>query len=82
MEVKDKIKISAAQTKILAYYNAASENSDSNTSAKVPRKRKARTGVLSDQKKQVKKTPKHKGYQSYCVMCKKAGINELKYKFT
>ena len=55
-------------------------DSESNVKTRVIHKKKSRTGVLPIRKKQGNNTPKHKGYKLYCVMCKKAGITERKYK--
>ena len=61
MEGKDNIKRAAYQIKIFAASKAAPENYDSDTSAKVPCNKKARTSVLPECKHQGKKTPNNKG---------------------
>ena len=43
-------------------------------------KKKARMGVLTTYNKNVKKPPKHKGSQRYCVLRKNAGITKRKNK--
>ena len=45
-----------------------------------PHNNKARTGVLPECKQQGNNTPKNKCYQHYCVLFKKAGMPERKYK--
>ena len=76
MEAKDNRNQDAYQIKSLATSKADPPNSDIDASENVPRKMKARTGVLLSRKQQGKKKPKYKGSQRYCVMCKKDGINE------
>ena len=44
----------------------------------IPRKKNSRTGVLC-YNKYPKKSHKHHGIHSYCVLCNKAGIPEHKY---
>ena len=79
-EVKYNRKTAAAQTKSLATSKAAPVNSDSNNYTRVSRKNKSRDGVLTDHKYQGKNTPNHHGYQSYCLLSKKAGMHVHKYK--
>ena len=55
MKEKDNQKQAAAQIKILAASKAAPANFYSDASAKVPRKKKARNGVLTARKQQGKK---------------------------
>ena len=81
MEVKDKKKRSASQTKRLAASKSSSTNSDSNTSENVPQKNKARNGVLLYHNHKGRKNPKHKGYHNYYVLRKKSGIPGSKYKY-
>ena len=80
MEAKDNKKRAVDLTNRLATYNAGLTNYGSDTSAKVPHKKKARTGVLPSHKQQVKKNPKNKVFQNYCVLCKKYGMPDCKYK--
>ena len=80
MEAKDNIKRDADQIKRLEASKAAPSNHDSDASEKFQCKNKARTGVLPACKQQVKKNPKHRGSKTYCVLCKKAGMPEYKYK--
>ena len=80
MEGKYNRKWDVAQIKILAASKLAPENYDSDTSTQVPRKKKARTGVLPAHKYKGNKNPKYKFYRSYFVLCKKAGMPERKYK--
>ena len=56
-------------------------NSDSDDSVKVMSNKKARTSVLLNLKQQVKNTHNHHGSHRYCVICKKTGIPERKWKF-
>ena len=55
-------------------------DSDREERPRVPHKNNYRIGVVHYFKKQGKNNPNHKGYQCYCVMCKKAGMPEQKYK--
>ena len=68
------------QTKIFAASKAAPTNSDRYTPTRVPLKKKARTGILPDQKNKGKKIPNHSGAWNYCVMYKKCGMPEHKWK--
>ena len=77
---KDNQKQAAVQIKILAAPKESPDNYYSNASAKDPQKKKARNGVLTARKQQGKKNPKYKGYQRYCVLYKKYGIPECKFK--
>ena len=77
IDVKDERKRAAAHIKNIDSARAASL-SDSNDSVKIWRKKKASTGVLRSNKLQ-KKAHKHHGIQKYCILCKKAGMPELKY---
>ena len=79
-EAKDNRKRALDQTKRLATSNAALTNDGSDTSAKVPHKKKARTGVIPPHNQQVRKNPKHKGFQHYCVLYKNYGMPDCKYK--
>ena len=81
MESKDNRNQSTCQIKRLLASKAEPDDSDSDASANVPFKKKASTGVLQAQNQQGKKTPNHKVPNSYCILCKKAGIPERKYKF-
>ena len=65
LEVEDNMKIYAAHIKRLATSKSAPVNSYSENSTRVPRKKKARTGVLTDYKHKVKKKPKYHGAQRY-----------------
>ena len=65
MEDKYNRKITEAQIKRLAASKAAPVSSDSDASIRVPRKKKARTGVLPDCKNNGKKIPNHSGDQHY-----------------
>ena len=76
-EGKNERKREAANIKNIASAMAASLY-DSYKSARIPRKKKARTGVLRSNKPQ-KKAHKHHGIQRYCVLYKKAGMPEKKY---
>ena len=77
IEVKYERKRTAAQINKITYARAATL-SDRNESASIPRKKKARTGVLHSNRPQ-KKAHKNHGIQRYCMRCKKAGMPEKKY---
>ena len=62
-EVKDNNMQYMAQIKIISAFKAVMSHSDSDTSTKFPRKKKAITGVLLALKKQGKKNPKYKDSQ-------------------
>ena len=80
MEAKDNRKGSASQIKRLEASKIAPTNYDRDKYAMVPLKNKSKTSVLLARRKKVKKTPKHSGTQCYCVLCKKAGMPECKWK--
>ena len=80
MDVKENSKRSAYQIEKLADSKEAPESSDSDVSRRVPSKNNERTGVLPTRKQQGKKTPKHSITHSYCILFKKAGIPESKWK--
>ena len=65
MEAKDNRNRSAYQIKILVDSKAVTANYDRDRYARVPRKNKARNGVLPPHKNQGKKKPKHIGAQNY-----------------
>ena len=67
------------QIKIHASSKAAPANSDSDSSPKVPRKKKAMNGILTARNIQGKKNPNNKGYQHYCVLYNKARMPDHKY---
>ena len=50
--------------------------SDSDGYVRIPRKKKARNGVLRNNKGTNNKAPKNHGTQHHCVLCKKAGTLE------
>ena len=77
IEVKDERKRAAVQIKNIASARESSL-SDSDKSARNPRKKKASTGVLRS-KTPHKKAHKHHGIQQYCVICKKVGMPERKF---
>ena len=76
VKVKDNRKREGTQIKKIATSRTAS-HSDSNESVRVTRNNKARTCV--GLKQQGENIPKHHCAQRYCIICKKAGINEQKY---
>ena len=78
IDVKDSRKSSATQIKKIAFSIAASL-SDRNRSVRIPRKKKARTGVLRSIKGHHDKSYKHHITQRHCRLCKKSRINEQKY---
>ena len=72
IKVTDKRKSASAQIKKITSARADSL-SDIDESARIPRKKKARAGVLHS-KKPHKKSHKNHGIQRYCMLCKKTGI--------
>ena len=78
IKVKDNRKRAATQINRIATSKAA-YYSDSDESIRVPRKKKANTGVINNHKQEGKKTPKYHSTQRYCVLCKKAGMPEQKH---
>ena len=52
---------------------------DSDKSINIPRKKKARTGILRSNKGPQKKAHKNHSTQIYCILCKKAGMTEQRY---
>ena len=72
MEVKDNRKMAAAHIKSLSPSKESHINYDIGNSVKMPRRKKARTGVLPIHKQHGKKTPKHHGSQRYYLIWKKA----------
>ena len=53
--------------------------SDSDEYVRIPRKKKAKTGVLRSNKSPKRAHSSHHGIQRYCVLCKKLGIPARKY---
>ena len=80
MKEKDKIKCHLRLKSKTCGLQAATAESDRYLSAKVPRKKKERNGVLEVRKEQGHKTPKTKGSQNHYVLCRKAEIPEHKFK--
>ena len=80
IQVKDDRKRAANQINDITSNRAASL-SDSNESVSIMRKNRARLvdGVICSNKVPHKKSPKHHVTQSYCVLCKKAGMTEQDY---
>ena len=74
MEGKDNRKRDADQIKRLAASKAVTDNSDSDTFAKVLHRNKASNGFLPTLKNQGKKPPNYKCYESYCVLCNNDGM--------
>ena len=66
--------------KRLATSKVAPVNSDSDKSVKVTRKKKASTGVLPACNNKVKNTPKYHVAYRHCVMYKKSGMYDCKWK--
>ena len=64
--------------KNIASARSASQ-SDSDKSAMIPRRKKAKTGGLRSNNSPRKAHDRHHGVHCYCVLCKKAGIPERKY---
>ena len=78
--MKDNHNRDGFQIKILADSKSDPADSDSNAIPTVTLKNNARSGILLDHKQQGKNPPKYIGYQSYCIMFKKYGTPERKYK--
>ena len=76
--VKDDRKRAATWIKKIASDISASIY-DSKGSVRIPRKKKARTDVLSSNKGPHNKAPKHQSTQSYRVLCKKSGMPDRNY---
>ena len=64
--------------KNISFARAASI-SNSEESMRIPRRRKAKTGVLRSNKYPKRAHNSHHGVQNYCVLCEKAGMPECKY---
>ena len=71
IKVKDERKRAAVHIKKIASSRAASR-SDSNESVMIPRRKEAKTGVLSSNKPPRRSHDRHHGIHHYCVFCKKA----------
>ena len=78
IEVKDERKRAAGHIKKIASAREASL-SDSNEPMRIPRRRKAKTGVLNYHKPPIMRHDRHHGAQRYCVLCNMAGMPERKY---
>ena len=78
IRVKYERKRVATQIKKIASARVASL-SGNNESVKIPRKKKASTGVLHSNKGPQKKAHKYHGTQPYFVPCNKSGMPERKY---
>ena len=57
----------------------AASLSDSNESVRIPRRKKANTGVLNSHNSPSRAYDRYHGAQRYCILCKKAGMPERKY---
>ena len=64
--------------KNIASARSASQ-SDSDKSAMISRRKKAKTGGLRSNNSPRKAHDRHHGVHCYCVLCKKAGMPECKY---
>ena len=80
MEIKGNSKRAADKINNIAAFKETQDNSESDASARVPHKKKARTGVLPIRNQQNKNAPKHIYAQCYYVLFKKAGMPDRKYK--
>ena len=78
IEVKYEMKRAAVQIKNIASARAASLY-DSEESVRIPRRNKAKTGVLCSNKYPKRAHARYHGVNRYCVLCKKEGTNEQKY---
>ena len=78
IEIKDERKIAAGNIKNIDSDRAASL-SNSDESARIPRRNKAKTGVLRSNKYPRKAHDRHHGVHRYCVLCKKAGMPGQNY---
>ena len=77
IEVKYERKRGAVHIKNIAYARSASL-SDNDKSVRIPRRKKANTGVSGSHKPQRRAKYRHHGAHRYCVLFKKAGMPELK----
>ena len=75
---KDNRERDAAQIKGLATSKEAPVNYGRDEYVRVLRKNRLSTSVLPNHKHKDKKTPKHHGAQSYCVLCKKSEMLKRK----
>ena len=57
----------------------AASLSDSNESVRIPRRKKAKTGVLNSHKTPRRAHNRHHGTHRYYILCKKSGMPERKY---
>ena len=73
IEVKDEIKRAAGRIKKITSARSASL-SDSDKSVRVPRRKKAKTGVSNSHKSPRRAHDRHNGAHSYCALCKKSGM--------
>ena len=80
IEVKYNSKRAATQIKNIASTRSSS-HSDSDESVRIPRNKKARNGVLRNNKGTDKKAHKHHGNQRHCMICKKAVMPGRKYMY-
>ena len=78
IEVKYERKIAAVHIKNTSSARAASL-SNSDESVRIPRRKKAKTGVSNYHKSQRRSHYRHHGAQRYCVLFKKPGMHERKY---
>ena len=78
IEVKDIRKRAATKIKKIDSSRAAS-NYDSDGYVSTQSKKKEWTGILCNNKGTNNKAPKHHATHQNCVLCKKAGIPDIKY---
>ena len=78
IEVKDETEIAAVHINNIASDREASL-SDSNKSVRIPRRNKAKTGVVNSHKLPRRAYDSHHGAQHYCVLFMTAGMPERKY---
>ena len=78
IEVKYEIKRAAVKIKKISYARAASL-SDNDKYVSIPRKNKAKNGVLRSNKSPKRAHIRHHSIHRYCVICKKGGMPERKY---
>ena len=79
IQVKDEMKREVVHIKKIASVSAV-YLSDSDKSARIPRRKKAKVCVLRSTKSPVRAHDRHHGAHPYCVLCKKAGIPERNYE--
>ena len=78
IKVKDESNRAAVHIKNISYERSASL-SNSDESVRIPRRKKAKTGILNSHKSPRRTHNRHHGSQRYCVLYKKSEMPERKY---